>query len=103
MDNREKLFKLMQENPELPLVFMCSMEEMCDDYSSMFYSNFGCDIVTIYYTEKQMFDDEIDIKEHYEYIYEDEYENLSEEEFDKKIKERIDETPHYKAIRVYCY
>lgn len=103
MNNREKLLKLMQENPDLPLVFCCSTDEMDDSYSSMFYRDFSCDLVTIYETEEDgIFDHIIDITEHYEYLYEDEYEDLSQEEFDKKIKELVDNTPHYQAIRIYC-
>lgn len=102
MNNRDKLFKLMQENPDLPIVFSCSTEEMSDDYTYMFYEDFSCDVVTIYKTDETIYDDEDDIREHYEYIYEEEYEGLSDEEFNKKIQELIDETPHCKAIRIYC-
>ena len=100
MNNREKLFKLMQENPELPLVFNCATDEMDDSYSYMFYEDFGCDIVTIYKTNEQIFDYIVDITEYYEDMYDDE--DLSEEEFNKKIKQLVDNTEQYKAIRIYC-
>ena len=102
MNSRDKLFKLMQENPDLPLVFNCSTDEMCDDYAYMFYEDFGCDVVTIYKTDEQIYDDITDIREYYEYIYEDEYEGLSDEEFDTKIQDLINHTEQYKAIRIYC-
>lgn len=102
MTSREKLFKLMQENPDLPIVFCCSTDEMDDSYSSMFYSDFSCDLVTIYRTEDKVFDHIVDITEYYEDLYEDEYEDLSKEEFDKKIKELVEDTFQYKAIRIYC-
>lgn len=103
MTNKEKLFKLMQENPDLPIVFCCSTDEIDDSYSSMFYKDFFCDLVTIYETEEDgIFDHITEITEHYEYLYEDEYEDLSKEEFDKKIKELVEDTFQYKAIRIYC-
>lgn len=102
MTNRDKLFKLMQENPKLPLVFDCSTDELDDSYAYMFYEDFSCDIVTIYKTEDQIFDDKDEIREHYEYIYEDEYEGLSDEEFDANIEDLIKHTEQYKAIRIYC-
>ena len=102
MNNRDKLFKLMQENPDLPIVFSCSTEEMSDDYAYMFYEDFSCDVVTIYKTDETIYDDEDDIKEYYEYIYEDEYEGLSDEEFNANIQDLINNTEHYKAIRIYC-
>lgn len=102
MTSQEKLFKLMQENPDLPIVFCCSTDEMDDGYSYMFYNDFSCDLVTIYRTENEVFDHIIDIEEYYQDLYEDEYEDLSKEEFDKKIKELVDNTFQYKAIRIYC-
>ena len=102
MNNREKLFKLMQENPELPLVFNCSTDELCEDYDYMFYEDFNCNITTIYKTEEQIYDNEDDIREYYEYIYEDEYEDLSDEEFNANIQDLIDHTEQYKALNIYC-
>ena len=84
MSNRDKLLKLMQENPDLPVVFACTTEEL-GEWEWTFYEDFSCDVVEIYKTEEEIYDDEIDVREHYEYLYEDEYEDLSKEEFDKKI------------------
>ena len=102
MNSRDELFKLMQENPDLPIVFCCSSDEICDDYCWMFYKEFSCDIVNIYETEEQIFDCDIDITEYYQDLYEDEYSDLSDEEFNKKIHELVENTPHYKAIRIFC-
>lgn len=101
MSNRDKLLKLMQENPDLPVVFACTIEEL-GECGWTFYKDFSCDVVDIYETEEEIYDDEIDVKEYYEYLYSDEYEDLSNEEFNKKIQELINEIPHYKAIRVFC-
>jgi len=102
MNEKEKLLKLIQDNSNLPIVFECSSDELCDDYCTTFFTNFSCKICDIYETEDYIYDDVIDVTEYYQNIYADEYENLSNEEFDKKIKELVDETPHYKAIRVFC-
>ena len=102
MNNRDKLFKLMQENPDLPIVFCCSSDELDDAYSWMFYRGFSCDIVNIYEIEDRIFDNDIDLEEYYQDLYEDEYKDLSNEEFDKKIKKIVENTPHYKAIRIFC-
>ena len=100
MSSRDKLFKLMQENPNLPIVFSCSSDEVCDEYCWTFYTDFSCDVCDIYETEEQIYDNVTEITEHYQYIYGDD--DLSDEEWDKKIKQLVDETPHYKAIRIFC-
>ena len=101
MSSRDKLFKLMQENPNLPLVFCCDSDEL-GEYAWTFYEDFGCDIVTIYKTEEQIYDHIIDIEEYYQDLYEDEYKDLSDKEFNKKIQDLIEHTEQYKAIRIYC-
>lgn len=100
MSSREKLLKLMQENPDLPVVFACSSDEL-GEYCWTFYENFSCEIVDIYKTEEYIYDDVIDVTEYYQDLYGND-EELSDEEWDKKIQELVDETPHYKAIRVFC-
>lgn len=103
MNEKEKLIKLIQENPELPIVFNCSTDEMDDSYSYMFYENFICDVKTIYKTKDDgVYDHIVDISDYYASMYEAELENLSDEEFDKKIKELVDNTEQYKAILVSC-
>lgn len=102
MKSEEKLFNLMKEHPDLPIVFCCSSDEVCDEYSWTFYEEFSVDICDIYKTDDRIFDCNIDITEYYEDLYEDEFENLSDEEFNKKIKELVDNIPHYVAIRVLC-
>lgn len=99
--NRDKLFKLMKDNPELPIVFYCSSDELIDDNYRTFYNNFNCEICDIYETDEIIFDNKIDITEYYEDLYCD-YEGLSDKEFDKKIQKLVEKTPHYKAIAVYC-
>ena len=59
-----------------------------------FFEDFSCDVVNIYKTEEMVFDHIIDIEEYYQDIYED--------ATDEEIKERINNTTQYKAIRVYC-
>ena len=90
----EKIKRLILENPTLPIVFCCSTDEILDEYCMTFFEDFSCDIVTIYKIDEYIFDHIIDIEEYYQDLYED--------ETDEEIKERINNTTQYKAIRVYC-
>lgn len=88
---KEELRKLINENPELPIVFCCGSDELEEGYLT-FYENFNCEIVTIYKTEEKVFDHIIDITEHYQEIYDTE----------EEIQQAINETIQYKAIRIVC-
>lgn len=90
----DKIRRLILENPTLPIVFFCSTDEILDEYYMTVFEDFSCDVVTIYKTDEMVFDHEIDIEEYYQDIYED--------ATDEEIKERINNTTQYKAIRVYC-
>lgn len=98
-DEINELRKLIIENPTMPIVFCCSSDELEDGYMT-FYEDFSCEIVTIYQTEEKVFDHIVDITEYYEEMYSDE--DLSQEKFNKKVQEAVENTPQYKAIRVFC-
>lgn len=65
--NREELFKLMAENPELPVVPMVDSEIVCDDYYSRWLGSWGsCYIGEYYCGDERIFfredDDEAEIE-----------------------------------------
>lgn len=91
MSKADELRKLIQENPDLPLVFCCGTDELEDGYLT-FYEDFSCDVVTIYKTDEKVFDHIIDIEEYYQELY----------ETDEDIQKAIQKTPQYKAIRIIC-
>lgn len=100
VDNTQ-LRKLIQENPELPLVFYVSNDEICYDHSSTVFEGCTCKIGTVYLNEEQTYDDIDNIVEDYSCNLCDEegFKDLSDEEFDKKVEEYVNENVrHYKAI-----
>lgn len=94
MNEEELLKRLIIENPKLPIVFMCSADDLNGGYYCTFFENFTSKICTIYKTDERIFDDEIDITEYYEDMYED----LT----DEQIKKLVEDTEQYKAIEIYC-
>lgn len=99
--DNEKLRKLIAENPELPLVFYVSNDEICWDYSSTVFEGCYCKVDTIYIDDDRTYDDFDDILDEYrDYLCEEEqYKDLSDEEYDKVVEKYINENVrHYKAI-----
>lgn len=47
-ENREKLFQLMQENPELPVVAMVDSEIVADDGYNRWLGAWGCSYIGEY-------------------------------------------------------
>lgn len=105
--NREDLLKAMQENPELPIIFMASSDELEQGRYTV-YESWNVYVTEIYkipsyYNEITMTDDLIEVQEYYEDCLadEEEYKNLSDKEFEEAVKEYIEENvEHYKAIVV---
>ena len=112
MNEREKLAKLIQENPTLPLVFYVSNEELLDYCGYTIHEKFTCDIKTIYFVEdyygSKVYDDYEEVVEKVQEILADDekYKDLTDEEFEiyvtpcvaSYIEEKI---RHYKAIVIY--
>lgn len=110
MNSKEELNKLIQDNSNLPLVFMVSNSEKCVEYGYSVYKDWRCCISEIYCIEnkyEKLFYDDIDeVQEIFEneMCDEDEYKHLSDEDFKRKVKDYIEENiEHYKAIVVYCF
>ena len=107
-NNKNDLIKLIQENTNLPFVFMVSNDEVADGYGCTVYENFRAYRSEIYkYKQWRSIvytDDRYDVFEYYadELCDKDEYKELTNEDFDKAIDKYIDENiEHYEAIIVY--
>lgn len=106
-NNKEKLVELINENPQLPLVFMMSNDEVAGDYGSTVMETFYTYISEVYkyeaYGDLVFSDDERDVIEYYCDYFADkeEYKDLSDKEYGKVIKNYVnDNVEHYKAIVV---
>ena len=102
METKE-LLKLIQENPDLPVVFMVDGSELIDpyEYRYTFVERYGAEVETIWIYQGTYYNHIVDITEAVEedVLNEEGNENLSDEEFDKAVKKYIEENvEHYKAI-----
>lgn len=107
-NNKEKLIKLIQENPKLPIMFFADTEDSrILDFSTTVYEEFNCEITEVYdCEEKGYFTDVDDIVEDLTDIFCDDkrFKDLSDDEFYKKIKKYINENiRHFKAIIINIY
>lgn len=108
-NNKEELVKLIQENPELPLVFMISNDEVAGDYGSTVYEEFTAYKSEVYRYERfgdlVFSDDRDEIVEYYseELAEKEEYKNLIEEKYTEAIEKYVDENiEFYEAIVIYA-
>lgn len=106
MENKQtkELLKLLQENPELPLVFMVYGDELVDicEYRYTMFKDYHASVETIWIYQDHYYTDKGDVKEVVEEdLYDDEYENLSNEEFDKAVEKYIEENVEsFEAIAI---
>lgn len=103
MKNKEtkELLKLIQENQELPVVFMVYGEDLADEYEYRYtlIERYNAEVKTIWKHQDRFYDHIIDITEEVENDLFDQYEDLPDEEFDKVVEKYIEENvEHYKAI-----
>lgn len=99
----KELLKLMQDNPDLPLVFMVGGELTADlyEYRYTFVESYSAEVETIWIYRDTYYNHIVDITEAVEedVMNKEGYENLSDEEFDKAVEKYIEENvEHYKAI-----
>ena len=102
METKEFL-KLIQENSDLPVVFMVDGSVVFDpyEYRYTFVESYGANVKTIWKYQDGYYDHKVDVTEEVEedLMNEEGYENLSDEEFDKAVEKYIEENvEHYKAI-----
>ena len=103
MENKEtkELLKLIQENQDLPVVFIVYGEDLADEYEYRYtlIENYGASVKTIWKYQDRYYDHIVDITEAVENDLIDQYEDLDDEEFDKVVEKYIEENvEHYKAI-----
>ena len=103
-EDNEELRKLIQENPNLPLVFNIYTDNIDTDYCcQVFEGTVSCKVETVYFTDDRSYDDFDEILDDLmcDLSDEDEYKDLSDEEYEEAIKKYIeDNIRHYKAIVV---
>lgn len=102
----KELLKLVKEYSTLPLVFFCSSEDICDDYSYTFMKFrrvekgviYESDINdTIYTSEDDYVEDLCD------YFADDvRYSNMTDAEYEKEMRKEAKKVPHYEAIIIYA-
>lgn len=105
-EKNKELLKLVQEYPDLPVVFFCGSEDVCDEYSYTFMKFKGVekgiiyesDINDIIYTSK---DDYVeDLCDYFED--DDRYFNMTDEEYEEIMQKEAEKAPHYEAIIIYA-
>lgn len=107
-NNKEELIKLIQENPNLKLVFMMSNDEVAGDYGCTVMEDFRAYKSEVYKYERWgdlvFSDDKDEVVEYYfeELAEKEEYKDLVEEKYTEAIEEYVDKNiEHYEAIVIY--
>lgn len=106
MKDNEELRKLVESNPDLPLVFIVPTENINCDYTSQVFQKSNCYVSDVYFYEEFYTDDVEDMIDDYRDRLADEaeYKDLSDDEYDKAVEKYVDENiEHYKAIVVNVY
>lgn len=101
-----ELFNIMQENPELPVVFLVSNEEIdiYDEYRYTYVPKYITRVERIWEWRDAYVTDKIEIKEQVaEYLMGfGEYKDVDAEEFDEAVEKYIEENlESFEAIVVY--
>lgn len=104
-NDKQKLIKLMQENPDLPVVILVNNSEIAADYAGTVMKNFYAYKSEIYQYEQWgeivWSDDKAEVIEYYaDELYDEEgFSHLFNEDYDKAIENYVDENvEHYEAI-----
>ena len=103
MNNGKELLKLVQENPDLPIVPMVD-GELCPEEFSYWIGSFGHSEVNEWVCVNERFytrDDQDVIEDELSDTLCDDYPDMSDEEFFKMIHEKVEALPWKKAIIVY--
>ena len=102
-DNKKKLFELMKENPNLPVIIMADNDVMCERYGySLMQIIEDVEKTIIYlYSDRIYTEDERDELEE-EILDCMDIETENEEKINELIEEEIDMLVHYECILIYC-
>lgn len=106
MKDNEELRKLIESNPDLPLVFLVNSENVFGDYYYTVFQYSKCYVSEVYFDDEHYTDDVEDMIDDYRdrLADEEEYKDLSEDEFDKAVEKYVNENiEHYKAIVISVY
>lgn len=108
MSKTQELVKIIQENPNLPLVFMMSNDEVAGDYGCIVMEDFSAYKSEIYKYERWgdlvFSDDKDEVIEHYidKFAEDKKYKDLVEEKYTEAIEDYVENNvEHYEAIVVY--
>ena len=105
--DNEELRKLINEHPDLPLVFEVYSDEVCYDYNTAIFEGSRCRVGTVWFDDEQMYDDEDEIVDDWicNYCDDEKYKDMSDDELEAEIRKLVnEEVRHYEAIivRVGC-
>ena len=100
MNNTKNLIKLINENPELPIVPMVASEVVADDCCGYWLGRWGtCSVGEYACYGERFYEDRDDLEDAYYCKHDDEYEGMAEDEIEKDIKAKT-ESMWTKAIIV---
>ena len=104
---KNKLLKIIMENPTLPIVFIVDSDSMYDDYSCTLLENYNFYVSTIYKTDDRYYDDYDEIHDEFrdKLCEEEKFKDIEDDnEYDKAVDEWIDKyIEHYEAIVIRVY
>ena len=108
MNNTKELIRLIQENPDLPIVPMVDSDVVVDDYFGYWLGSFGnCEVneyicIEMYGNDRFVTrDDQDEIEEYFIQLILDEDENISDEEVVSRAHKQAEALDWVKAIVVY--
>ena len=104
-DNKE-LRKLIESNPDVPLVFVVNSEYVDGGYYYTLFQYSKCYISEVYFDDEHYTADVEDMIDDYRdrLADEEEYKDLSGDEYDKAVEKYVNENiEHYKAIVISVY
>ena len=109
-NKRKEFIKLIQNNPNLPVVFFVQNNEFCYDYGSTVFERCHFGVSTIWIDEgdygNTWYDDKDEVIELFadRFCDDEKYENLTDEEFKRAITDYVeDNVEHYDAIVISVY
>lgn len=106
MKDNEELRKLIESNPDLPLVFLVNSEYVDGGYYYAVFQHSKCYVSEVYFDDEHYTDDVEDMIDDYRdrLADEEEYKDLSDDEYDKAVEKYVNENiEHYKAIVISVY
>lgn len=102
-NDKAQLIKIMQEHPELPVIFYVSNDELAYDYGSTVMRDFWCYVETVYERDDGLYGDFDDMVDYYRDMLADDerFADLEDPQYDDAVKEWIEENViHYEAITI---